>query len=275
MKPITNSEQLHNIKQHLVQSQKMVAIGTMTAGIAHELNNPIGYIKNNLVVLHDYMQSVLPILKICMDYAQTEQGIELHNQLQSITTSEALGFMIKDINPLLADAIKGSEKLENIAGILKRFVQTDDADGQLFDLNQCVRDSLLLAKNELKYKATVHQQLGTLPSVHGHPREINQVIMNILLNAAQAITEYGDISIRTHASPTEVILSLSDTGEGIAEKNQPQLFNPFFTTREKCAGLGLYISKEIIQAHGGSIEVASQTDLGTTITISLPIAESE
>jgi len=269
--PDLSQEQLHNLKQHLIQSQRMVALGIMTAGIAHELNNPIGYITNNLAALQDYMHTLLPLITTCLEYANTEPGTELRNRIQPMVSDTDLDFILTDIKPLLSDAIEGSAKLGNIVSSLKQFGQNDSVGGELFDLNQCVNDSLQLLRKELKYKATIYLQQNKLPALHGFPKEINQVIINLLLNATQAITDWGDITIETRATTTEVVLNIKDTGEGITEKNLQKLFAPFFTTHTKNIGLGLYISHEIIQAHKGSIKVESHLGSGTSFTITLPI----
>ncbi|MFK5984087.1 MAG: ATP-binding protein [Pseudomonadota bacterium] len=268
-------QQLDEIKQHLLQSQKMITLGSMTTDIVHELNNPIGYIKNNLLALQDYMNTLLPVISTCLDYAHNAKNKELKNRIQSITSGEDINFIMTDIKPLLEDAVKGSGDLSNIITPLKQIAQTDNANGQLFDLNLCIRNTLQIVKNELKYKTTVQQNLEPIPLVQGSPKEINQVIMNILLNAVQAISETGEISISTHTSSDTVILRISDTGRGIAKKDQKKIFNPFFTTHKNNTGLGLYICNEIIQAHQGCIKVESEVASGTTFIISLPLAKAE
>lgn len=270
-------ERLRAMQSKLIQSQKMAALGALSAGIAHELNNPIGFIKNNVASLHEYLAVLLPVISTCLDHAGTEQDSTLHQRIEAVAAGEDLAFMIEDIEPLLSDAIEGSKRLAHIVDGLKRFAREDDADGQMFDLNQCVEDTLKTVWNELKYKTRVHRQLGELPLLYGRPGEINQVIMNLLVNAAQAIQTTGDITVETAHSDTDVMLRISDDGEGIPDRFLDKIYTPFFTTKAtgQSTGLGLTVSQDIIHNHAGRIAVESKTDVGTTFTITLPRIEKQ
>jgi two-component system, NtrC family, sensor kinase len=268
-------EQLKVMQLQLQQSQKMAAQGNLAAGIAHELNNPIGYIKNNVAALHEYMQVLLPVVTSCMNYAAEKQNAELQQRIDTIVVSKDLQFMIEDIEPLLNDAISGSDKLERIVDGLKRFTRNDNSEREWININQCVEDTLKVLWNKLKYKASVKKQLGELLPVQGKPGEINQVIMNLLLNAADAIPKFGEINIVTKASGSDVILSISDNGKGIPEADIGKIFTAFFTTKsaDKGAGLGLSVSNEIILKHGGRMDVSSEQNIGTTFIVTLPCVE--
>ncbi|RLJ21007.1 histidine kinase [bacterium endosymbiont of Escarpia laminata] len=270
-------EQMKNLQAQLIQSEKMAGLGTLTAGVAHELNNPIGFVKNNLISLHEYLAVLLPVLSESLAFAETDQGGGLRRRIGDISAGEDLAFLIEDIEPLLKDAVEGGVRLEQIVDGLKRFARHDDTDGELFDLNQCVQDTLKVAWNELKYKAKVHHEAGRLLPLHGRPGEISQVILNLLLNAAQAIPEFGEINIDTLCQGDEVVLRITDNGEGIPEENLDKLFRPFFTTKAKGkgSGLGLSISHGIIEDHGGRIDVESDFGKGSTFTLYLPVYKEQ
>ncbi|RLJ16965.1 histidine kinase [bacterium endosymbiont of Escarpia laminata] len=270
-------EQMKNLQAQLIQSEKMAGLGTLAAGVAHELNNPIGFVKNNLISLHEYLAVLLPVLSESLAFAETDQGGGLRRRIGDISAGEDLAFLIEDIEPLLKDAVEGGVRLEQIVDGLKRFARHDDTDGELFDLNQCVQDTLKVAWNELKYKAKVHHEAGRLLPLHGRPGEISQVILNLLLNAAQAIPEFGEINIDTLCQDDEVVLRITDNGEGIPEENLDKLFRPFFTTKAKGkgSGLGLSISHGIIKDHGGRIDVESDFGKGSTFTLYLPVYKEQ
>lgn len=270
-------EQVKNLQAQLIQSEKMAGLGTLAAGVAHELNNPIGFVKNNLISLHEYLAVLLPVLSESLAFAETDQGRDLRRRIGDISAGEDLAFLVEDVEPLLKDAIEGGVRLEQIVDGLKRFARHDDTDGELFDLNQCVQDTLKVAGNELKYKAKVHHEAGRLLPLHGRPGEISQVILNLLMNAAQAIPEFGEINIDTLCRGDEVVLRITDNGEGIPAENLSKLFRPFFTTKAKGkgSGLGLSISHGIIEDHGGRIDVESDFGKGSTFTLYLPVYKEQ
>ncbi|WP_177420770.1 sensor histidine kinase [endosymbiont of Lamellibrachia barhami] len=270
-------EQVKNLQVQLIQSEKMAGLGSLAAGVAHELNNPIGFVKNNLISLREYLAVLLPVLSESLAFAETGQGESLRRQIGDIAAGEDLAFLIEDIDPLLKDAVEGGDRLEQIVDGLKRFARCDDTEGELFDLNQCVQDTLKVAWNELKYKAKVHHEAGRLLPLHGRPGEISSVILNLLMNAAQAIPEFGEINIDTLCAGDEVVLCITDNGEGIPAENMDKLFTPFFTakTKGKGTGLGLSISHGIIEDHGGRIEVESDFGKGSTFTIYLPVYKEQ
>ncbi|RDH89197.1 MAG: histidine kinase [endosymbiont of Seepiophila jonesi] len=270
-------EQMKSLQAQLIQSEKMAGLGTLAAGVAHELNNPIGFVKNNLISLREYLAVLLPVLSESLAFAETDQGEELRRCFGDIAAGEDLAFLIEDVEPLLKDAIEGGVRLEQIVDGLKRFARHDDTDGELFDLNQCVQDTLKVGWNELKYKAKVHHEAGRLLPLHGRPGEISQVILNLLLNAVQAIPEFGEINIDTLCRGDEVVLRITDNGEGIPAENLDKLFRPFFTTKAKGkgSGLGLSISHGIIEDHGGRIDVESDFGKGSTFTLYLPVYKEQ
>ena len=271
--------QIAEIRTQLFHSSKMAALGTLTAGVAHELNNPIGFVKNNLVMLEEYLQVLLPVLQVVADALPEDKGRDgaLGERLVQALAGEDLRPILDDIVPLLTDTRDGVQRLGEIVASLRSFARVDGSEAEPFDLNQCVRDTLKVAANELKYRAHVFQSLEEIPWLDGKPGEINQVILNLLVNAAQSITAFGEIHIGTRCVGDEVCLSIADNGSGILPEHLEQVFNPFFTTKPtgQGTGLGLSISRDIIRTHGGRIEVSSTPGEGSEFRVFLPRPREE
>jgi signal transduction histidine kinase len=185
-----------------------------------------------------------------------------------------MDYIREDLPSLLAESEDGLERIKKIVGDLRSFAHADSEQWQLADINAGLKSTLNLVWNEIKYKATVNADYGTLPPVRCHPGRINQVLMNLLVNAAQAIDQLGTIGIRTWHKDGVVCIAISDSGCGIPEEAINRIFEPFYTTKPvgKGTGLGLSLAFGIIQAHGGRIEVASLVGQGTTFTVVLPVA---
>lgn len=186
-----------------------------------------------------------------------------------------LDFLQEDMKELIKDCIDGLDRIKKIVIDLKDFAHPGKKAIEPVDINACIETTLNVAANELKYKTTVHKDLKVVPLINGIPQQLNQVFLNILVNAAQAIEKTGEIRIKTWQENNEVFLSVSDTGGGIEPENISKIFDPFFTTKEvgKGTGLGMNITYNIIQQHGGSIAVESEKGKGTTFTVSLPVPE--
>lgn len=268
--------QIDETRTQLFHSSKMAALGMLTAGVAHELNNPIGFVKNNLVMLEEYLQVLLPVLQVIAAAPAGGDGA-LGERLAQALAGEDLNPILDDIVPLLADTSDGVQRLAEIVASLRSFARADGPECEPFDLNQCVRDTLKVAANELKYRAHVFESLGEIPLLDGKPGEINQVILNLLVNAAQAITAFGEIHIGTKCVGDEVCLSIADTGAGILPEHLDQVFTPFFTTKSASqgTGLGLSISRDILRTHGGRIEVSSTLGEGSEFRVFLPLPHEE
>ena len=267
---------------HMFQSEKMASIGQLAAGVAHEINNPIGFIGSNLDALKDYMEDVNELLSRYQNLCNAltgpaEQSLsrEIKNQLKAVRQFEEekdLDSLKKDIPELLHDCKEGTQRVGKIVSDLKNFAHPGNDRKMLVDINKGLEATLNVVYNELKYKATVIREFGDIPRVEGFPQKLNQVFMNILVNAAQAITEKGEIRIQTRTEGDNVLVSISDTGCGIREEHLSKIFAPFFTTKEigKGTGLGMNMAYHIIQEHKGNIFVQSIVGKGTTITMSLP-----
>ncbi len=269
--------QLRETSGQLVQSEKMASIGQIAAGVAHEINNPIGFIMSNLSTLQDYTTSIRGALSVCralIGVPTSVLALDVQSRLTELENQD-LEFIDGDIDGLLAESLEGCERVRDIVINLKGFARPDESKPRSFGIDECVESTLKIVWNELKYRCQVVKDYGDVPPLTGYPGQINQVIMNLLVNAAHAIETEGVITITTRATLDEAILSVADTGSGIPTENIPHLFEPFFTTKAagKGTGLGLYICHGIVENHGGRIEVESHLGLGTTIRVHLPLAD--
>jgi signal transduction histidine kinase len=270
----TNERLLRSQKQ-LVQSEKMASLGTLAAGVAHEINNPIAFIQSNLSTLQDYHRV---LLTLAQDYralvqSRAESEPNLQKRWEEQLQGEDLDFLLDDLDSLMSDTLDGGQRVAEIVAGLRSFARVDEARDELSNINDCIAAALRLAHNEIKYKAEVDLQLGELPPIHCNPGQITQVLVNLLVNAAQAIDEQGRIGVASKAQGDTIVVQVSDTGRGIAPEHIDQLFTPFFTTKDIGAGtgLGLSISHGFIESHGGSIEIESQAGKGSLFSIILPV----
>ncbi len=266
---IDRLEEAHN---QLLQSEKMASIGQLAAGIAHEINNPVGFVNSNIGTLQQY---VLQLFKLLSAYEQREEELapESRSTLGKIKNEIDLSYLRDDIPSLISESLDGLDRVRKIVQNLKDFSHIGTSEFQWVNLHDGLESTLSVIWNELKYKAEVIRDYGELPEVECIPSELNQVFMNLLVNAAQAIPEHGSITIRTRKHDTWACVEISDTGSGIPPEMLNRIFDPFFTTKPvgKGTGLGLSISHGIIRKHKGRIEVASQPGQGTTFTVRIPI----
>jgi len=202
----------------------------------------------------------------------TETGQQALRKIEKLRSEEDLPFLLQDLDQLLADSREGMERIGGIVHGLKKFARVDEDELQEADINDGIEAALKITHNELKYKCQIHKKLDKLPLVCCYPGQLNQVFMNLLINAAQAIPEWGDITVETEATDSHVVIRIADTGVGIPEAIRARIFEPFFTTKPvgQGTGLGLAISYSIIQAHKGSIEVQGEEGKGTEFIIQIP-----
>lgn len=276
-------KELKATQGHMLQSEKMASIGQLAAGVAHEINNPIGFVGSNLDALKDYMQDVVELITryqhllslLTQPSGQAGPGHHIKNEINGIIQFEEqieIDYLKKDIPELLKDCKDGTQRVGKIVSDLKSFAHPGNDKQMLVDINKGLESTLNVVHNELKYKASIIREFGDIPMVEGFPQKLNQVFMNILINAAQAIEDKGEIRIVTKEENNHVIISISDTGCGIKKEHLSKIFDPFFTTKEigKGTGLGMNIAYNIVKEHKGEINVKSEAGKGTTFIVSLP-----
>jgi PAS domain S-box-containing protein len=267
-------ERLSQAQDQLLQSEKMASIGQLAAGIAHEINNPLGFVNSNMGALQNY---VGVLCKVIGDYdncvASSKSREELQRGLLAIRERADLAFVTEDVGDLVRESLEGIRRVRDIVQALKDFSHVGEAEWQVADLHQGLDTTLSIAANEIKYKANVVKEYGQLPPVECLVSQLNQVFMNLLVNAAQAIEGHGTITIRTSCHGDMVQIAVSDTGSGIAPDHLKRVFEPFFTTKPvgSGTGLGLSLSYGIIHKHGGHIDVSSTVGKGSTFAVHIPV----
>jgi len=256
---------IETAQRQLYQAEKLASIGQLAAGVAHEINNPIGFIRSNLGTAQQYVGDLerLAALMKAGDMAQFQAAWEAAN----------MEFVAEDFAALLRESVDGADRVAKIVADLKGFSNVDQSEEEVVDLNDNLRFVSNVLAGQIKDKAELVLELGTLPRILCLPGHLNQVFLNLLLNAAQAIAERGRIVVRSEVAGNEIHIHISDNGCGIPEGNLDRIFDPFFTTRQvgSGTGLGLTVCRDIVQTHGGRIEVKSKEGEGTTFTVVLPI----
>ena len=257
---------LEQANRQLLQSEKMAAIGQLAAGVAHEINNPVGYVYSNLQSLETYLTDLFRLT----DAVDSATSVA---DLKTIKKSIDYDFMREDLLDLLGESREGIERVKTIISAMKDFSHIEEEEFKPADLHRGIETTLNVVNNELKYKAEVIREFGELPEVVCIISQINQVIMNLLVNAAHAIDQFGRITVRTSVQNDHVVIEIEDTGKGISEQDRHRIFDPFFTTKPvgKGTGLGLSLSFNIIEKHNGKITVDSAPGQGTCFHIRLPI----
>ena len=268
--------ELKSTQSQMLQREKMASIGQLAAGVAHEINNPIGFVSSNLRSLDKYVKKLLGYLET-LETQFKEQLPEGWQELKAERKKLKIDFLIEDCGDLIEESLDGSERVRKIVQNLKTFSRVDQAEEQLADLNECLESTIAIVWNEIKYKAMLEKDLADLPDLHCNPQELNQVFTNILVNAAQAIEKDGLIKINSWLDDDVVKISFQDNGSGIAPENREKIFEPFFTTKSvgEGTGLGMSISYEIVKKHGGDIQLESVMGQGTTFTLSFPLHPTE
>ena len=272
--------QLKSSQLALVQSEKMASLGQMVAGIAHEINTPLGYVQNNVAIgqdLFQHIQSMIAGYEALVDGLLDEQSTDEHiaERMQQI-----VGFrgdmnareMLGEMHGLMDDSLYGIAQISELVLNLKNFSRMDAAATEAVSLNNCIESALNIGRNVLKDKVEVIKELGDLPKITCAPSQLNQVFLNLFTNAAQAMEGQGKLYIKTWLEEDAVHISVADNGKGIPEDVLTRIFDPFFTTKPvgEGTGLGLAISHQIIQQHGGEIHVESRVGEGTCFRIKLP-----
>ena len=277
-----SNKELKETQQQLFQAEKMASVGQLAAGVAHEINNPVGFVSSNLNTLTDYL-SMFQILMTLVKKLQPDADIEaqkaLITEIHQFYAQHDFDFISEDVTPLIEESVEGLARVSEIVKGLKVFSRIDSDEKQWFDLNHCLNTTLTMVNNKLKYICKVEKQFADLPRVYFNVGKLTQVFTNLLINAGQAIEatgKQGIITVHTYLQGKQVIVDITDTGCGISEENLEKLFNPFFTTKPEGqgTGLGLSITYGIIQEHGGSIEVTSKEGEGSRFIITLPVGDN-
>ncbi len=266
-------DELKGSQAKLLQQEKMASIGQLAAGVAHEINNPMGFVTSNLGSLAKYVNRLEEFLAKQSEFAGRCTTPEQSAELERLRKELKIDFILNDAASLIRESLDGTDRVRVIVQNLKSFSRVDQAQESGADINQCLEDTINIVWNELKYKCEVKKEYGELPFTRCFPQQLNQVFMNLLVNAAQAIAKQGTITIKTWQQDGEIRVAISDTGCGIAPEHMSRLFEPFFTTKEvgKGTGLGLSITYDIVKKHEGRIEVESEPGKGSTFTVRLPI----
>ncbi|MBT9523568.1 MAG: cache domain-containing protein [Dechloromonas sp.] len=274
----TLNEQLENAQNQLLQSEKMASIGQLAAGVAHEINNPIGFVNSNLGTLKTYVDELLEVIRAygAADPILAEHP-EINANIASIKAQADLDFMGEDIHSLLKESREGISRVTRIVQDLKDFSRIDSMDWAVANLEQGLDSTLNIVTNEIKFKADIVKEYAGIPGIECLGSQLNQVFMNLLVNAAQAIETHGTITLRTGTTNDAVWVEIADTGRGIPPENLKRIFDPFFTTKAvgKGTGLGLSLAYSIVQKHHGKLEVRSEVGVGSCFRVEIPRRQPE
>ncbi|UKE79539.1 ATP-binding protein [Xanthomonas graminis] len=267
---------LNGAQEKLLQSEKMASIGQLAAGVAHEINNPIGYVHSNLGSLQEYLRSLFTLIEAYERALRAPDPKALIPEIDDIRNRFDIDFISRDLPQLMAESREGIERVTRIVRDLKDFSYSGREESwKLVDLHAGLESTINIIWNELKYKVTLDRHYGNLPLVECLPSELNQVYMNLLLNAGQAIGERGSIVVSTGQDGEEVWIEFKDSGAGIPADLLQRIFDPFFTTKPvgSGTGLGLSISYGIINKHHGRIDVTSTVGEGSCFRIVIPVRQ--
>lgn len=269
------NDQLRSAQDQLLQSERLASIGQLAAGVAHEINNPIGYVFSNFGTLQAYLERLFEMLQA---YERAEAALAVDavaSQLAALRERIELDYLKQDIPLLMNESKEGLSRVRKIVQDLKDFSRVDTQQEWVWaSLHQGIASTLNIVANEIKYRADVRLEYGDLPDIECLPSELNQVFLNLLVNAAQAIgPERGLIVVRSGDAGDEVWVEVEDNGSGIAPEHLARVFDPFFTTKPvgRGTGLGLSLAYGIMQKHQGRIEVRSEAGRGSCFRVTLPV----
>ena len=266
-------------QSQILQQEKMASIGQLAAGVAHEINNPIGFIMSNLNTLGKYAEKLTEFITVQAEaikelsqYGQHEES--LLSGIEGLKQALKIDYIAEDITSLINESSDGVDRVKKIVQDLKSFSHVDEAEYKMANINDGIESTINMLWNELKYKVTLKKEYGSIPMTKCNPGQLNQVFMNLLINAGQAIEKQGGIEVKTQSDEGNIYIAISDTGEGIPEDKISRIFEPFYTTKEvgKGTGLGLSIAYDIVKKHNGDLTVQSGVGKGTIFTIKIPIS---
>lgn len=282
------TRELETTHQQMILQEKLASIGQLSAGLAHELNNPINFLRLNFSTLEEDvkdLQMLLESYRGCI--MKLEQGVDVHDELENVRSREkemSIDDLLEDLPDIFSESTNGFDRIRNIIESMRNFsYRHAEKELVLFDINKGVRDTLVIARNEYRYVADVEEHFQEVPLLYCNPEQINQVFLNLIVNSAHAIASMqqdvkGRIVIRTWADRDHVFFSIEDNGPGISPEVVRRVFEPFFTTKKPGhgTGLGLSISYDIVvHKHNGQLEVYSPPTGGTVFTVALPRNRSD
>ncbi|HBH18400.1 MAG TPA: hypothetical protein DDX14_05585, partial [Cyanobacteria bacterium UBA9579] len=264
--------ELKEAQAMVVHSEKMKSLGQLVAGVAHELNNPINFIYGNLDHLRNYMNDLIGVIDSLAQVADKVPA-EVMESIEKSKEEADYQFILEDLPPLIKSCKDGAERCKQIVLDLKNFSRLDEALLKEIDIHEGLESTLNILYNKFKNKVNVHKEFGELPMLSCYAGQLNQVFMNILDNAIQAVPEHGDVYVRTSFENNNIKVIIEDNGAGIDQESLSRIFDPFFTTKPvgEGTGLGLSISYRIIKTHNGTIDVESEKGKGTKFTIKIPV----
>jgi len=270
-------ENLKSTQSQLIQAEKMASLGQLTAGVAHEINNPINFVSGNVLPLQ---RDVEDLLKVIKSYENTihERGLkDSFSKVDQLKSKLDYEFLIEEIKNLISGIQEGADRTTEIVKGLRNFSRVDEDELKYANLNQGLESTLLILRSEIKHRVDIIRDFGDVPDILCYPGKLNQVFMNIITNGIQAVPEHGIITIRTYQKNKFVYVEIEDNGPGISKENMPKIFEPFYTTKTvgEGTGLGLSISYGIIKDHNGSIRVRSELGKETVFIIKLPMASQK
>ena len=269
-------QKLQEAQKKLVHSEKLASIGQLAAGVAHEINNPVGFVRSNLQSLNKYINSLLLINNkiISINTSDMEKIQEKVIECKHLMEDEDVDFIMEDAHALISESIEGTDRINTIVQSLKSYSREGSTAHSQHNINDAITSTINLLRNELKYKCKVSTSLAELPFTACNIDQLTQVFTNLLMNSLQAMDKEGTIEIESLTNENNIHVVVKDNGKGMEESTLQRLFDPFFTTKGvgEGTGLGLSISQGIIEDHKGTIDVESQLGKGTIFTIILPIA---
>ncbi|MBZ0165756.1 MAG: PAS domain S-box protein, partial [Candidatus Omnitrophica bacterium] len=272
-------DDLKGVQNQLLQSEKLASIGHLAAGVAHEINNPMGFIGGNIDALDDYMSIYKEIWEVVeslkksiekQDWKTAESHVEAMIKLEKDVNLE---FVLNDIDNLIRESKVGVDRVRKIVLDLRTFARDDGGEKELIKVESVIDSVLSIVQSEIKFKLRLKKIYGDTPEIKCFSQKLGQVFINLLINAAQAVDDVGDLYLKTYCQEGMVCVEVRDTGKGIEPENLAKIFDPFYTTKSvgTGTGLGLSISYEIIKKQGGEMTVTSQVGVGTTFIIKLPV----
>ncbi len=265
-------EKMKRTQVQLIQSEKMASLGQLTAGIAHEINNPVNFVSSNVNPLRRDLADIFAIIKKYEDTVSAYQLHEKFSEAEALKKKLDFSYLREEVESLLNGIQEGARRTSEIVRGLRNFTRLQEDERKPADINSGIESALLMLKNQLKNRVEVVKDFCEMPEIICYPGKLNQAFLNILANASQAIDGPGKIFIKTSHDGKIVAISIKDTGKGMTEEVKRHLFEPFFTTKPvgEGTGLGLSITYGIIKEHDGNIEVYSEPGEGSEFVITLP-----